>query len=84
MVDNLTCLPNLTNKHATVQSLSCSQGPCPEARTHTHTRTEPQQRYYIPIATRCAGIMSDDGGFLISEKVYMMYIDMNTIPILQR
>ena len=50
----LTCLPSLTKKHATVQSLSCSQGPCPDA--HTRTRTEPQQRYYIPVATRCAGI----------------------------
>ena len=35
----LTCLPSLTKKHATVQSLSCSQGPCLDARMHTHTHT---------------------------------------------
>ena len=29
-----------------------------DAHTHTHTLTEPQQRYYIPTATRCAGIIS--------------------------
>ena len=30
-----------------------------DARTgaHTHAHTEPQQRYYIPTATRCAGII---------------------------
>ena len=52
----LTCLPSLTKKHATVQSLSCSQGPWTDARTDAHT--EPQQRYYIPTATRCAGIIN--------------------------
>ena len=56
----LTCLPSLTKKYATVLSLSCSQGPCTDGRTDgtTHGRTEPQQRYYIPTATRCAGITS--------------------------
>ena len=29
-------------------------------RTHTHT--EPQQRYYIPSATRCAGIINIPSG----------------------
>ena len=28
-----------------------------QTHTHTHARTVPQQRYYIPTATRCAGII---------------------------
>ena len=27
---------------------------------NTHARTEPQQRYYIPSATRCAGIIIEE------------------------
>ena len=29
----------------------------------THARTEPQQRYYIPTTTRCAGIINTDEGY---------------------
>ena len=57
----LTCLPSLTKKYVTVSSLSCSQGLRTDGRNHTLTdgRTEPQQRYYIPTTTRCAGTMKD-------------------------
>ena len=45
-------------RHTTVQFLSCSQGQSvTDTHTHTHARTKPQQRYYIPSATRCAGII---------------------------
>ena len=55
----LTCLPSLTKKHATVQSLSCSQGPCPDARTHTQTHARNHSSVTISPPQRvCAGIKS--------------------------
>ena len=36
----------------------------------THGRTEPQQRYYIPTATRCAGIINDYANVFDSNELY--------------
>ena len=51
-----TCLPSLMNKHTMVKFLSYSQGKAWRTHAHTDRRTEPQQRYNIPFATRCTGI----------------------------
>ena len=42
---------------------------------HTDGRTEPQQRYYIPTATRCAGIEKNwyDWRVLIIRNVHVKY-----------
>ena len=49
-------LPSLIKRHTMVKFLSGVQGQS-VTDTLTHGRTEPQQHYFIPFATRCAGII---------------------------
>ena len=66
----LTCLPSLTKKQCSfyhVHKVHAWMG------AHMRGRTEPQKRYYIPTATRCAGINMAVWEYTIPVCVAMVF-----------
>ena len=48
---------------------------------HTDARTEQQQRYYIPTATRCAGIIIAQNQYQQEFSVVKMSLDLQNLPV---